>query len=300
MRRTTKLRGLSSCHPGETAFAVCFKRTGHFSPICAGRIYEEWTLLRDPLHPRPRGETFNVGIVIWNGNGHRVAVDEAAAKRAAKENPLIARNALGRLASAISSQLKKGGELTCGKFERMRANQSGIPFVFAEPCFVSIAETGIDPLEAVLQRLLNRIVRPRAVGTGLDESPTDDPVKDALWPLIAGNKVRMGHQLRGGKSGTRQPVDYFTSNNAGAALDVLHLERKSEGTIGGNARAEAFKVMDLKESNKLGHFYVLCRFSDEAKKHRANDFTRKAIASVGGEVVTRTEEAAEAMKRIAG
>ena len=51
-----------------------------------------------------RGETFNVGILVWNGAGYRLSIDPNAAKRAARENPLFARDALHGLESAVRAE----------------------------------------------------------------------------------------------------------------------------------------------------------------------------------------------------
>ena len=169
------------------------------------------------------------------------------------------------------------GHLTYETFEEMRANQPGIPFVLAEPCSVGIPDSGIDAMEATLQRLLDRVVRPMTVEAVTARAP-EAPLLAALDPLIQRGKVIQGRRFQGGLTRQRRPVDFFAEadDEKGVALDVLNFEKKSEESMGERADAEAFKILDLKQNRFLNEFYVFCLFPQQSAKVRATESARKA------------------------
>ncbi len=249
-----------------------------------------------------RGELFNVGVVVWTENTFRVAVDSVAARRAARENPLLARDAFRSLQDVLQTRI---GRLTPFSQEGMRElimNQPGLPVALAEPSYIRLTGATLDAADALdgaLQRLMDRLVSPQEVVEESISRAAEAPLDQRLAPLIGTGRVRKDYEVHGGRSGLPRHIDYFVDSAANVGLDTLRLDRGGEETLLGKADAEAFKIVDVLNSRKLSVYYVYCSLKDDPKWNQFNNDLRGVLASAGGTVLTRMEDAAASIEKAA-
>ena len=109
-----------------------------------------------------RGEEFNVGIIVWTPNGYSVAIDQEAVGRVVRENPHLERDALLFVEPTVRQTLKR----TVPPFSsegvlRVIKEQSGFPIHFTEARHTTLESDSEVGIPASMDRLMNRVVRPR-------------------------------------------------------------------------------------------------------------------------------------------
>lgn len=251
-----------------------------------------------------RGELLNIGIVIWAGGQFRVDIDQGAAKRAAKENPGLPADTFEHLSNPINERLWALTPINKTKFEKLRKNQRGTPYLFAQPQFVDVSGDSLDPLGESLERLMNRLVRPRTAVAKVKKSDevAEDPqitldLEEKVRPLINAGKVARKRVFRGKTSGKDRQIDFLFGTTA---LDILTIDPKDEeATI--HDDGEAFKILDLVDDINVKEYYVL-PFTKRGIVQGTLEEAQvtKAILSVGGKLVTNINEAEAVILRMVG
>jgi Protein of unknown function (DUF3037) len=240
-----------------------------------------------------RGERLNVGILVWGDDAYRLRLDDRAIERVVRENPLLERDALLYVAPMLTDALEATGGPASAAVEELLAAQKGFPIDLSEPRLTAVADGSGEALEATLQALTERVVRPRRRAGG-GSSPIDQ-VERKLAPLVKQGAVSRNHFFAATRTGVTRTVDFFANANVNTALDVVQLELKRADEIRHRADAEAFKVFDLKDRNDV-RFVVYCVFSDERGLRETNQNARQIIESIGAQVVTGLDEAANAIR----
>lgn len=240
-----------------------------------------------------RGERLNIGIMVWSDDAHRLRVDKSAVERVVRENPLLERDSLLYVAPMLTDALEATGGPAPAAVEELLSAQKGFPIDLSEPRATSVADTSDGALEETLQRLTDRVVRPRRRSRG-GSSPIKK-VEQRLAPLLKAGAVSRNHFFQSTRTGVSRTVDFFANSHRNTALDVVQLELQRADDIRSRADAEAFKVYDLKDQNDV-RFVVYCVFSDERGLRETNDNARQVIESIGADVVTGLDEATSAIR----
>ena len=237
-----------------------------------------------------RSEALNVGIVVWTNHMVRLSIDEHAVARVVRENPQLERDALFYLEPLLIEQFSTPSS-TAVQVHKLLAEQTGFPVLFSEPRLTAVGDGGID---ATLERLLNRIVRPRRRGGGAGGNPIETLAKQ-VRPLLQERHVQRNYSVLGSLSGIPRTVDFFANSGANVAVDVVRLAVSQADEIRKRADAEAFKVWDVLGGKQVSTFMTLCTFSSVGDLAEPNAHARRAIESAGARVVTVVEEAASAL-----
>jgi hypothetical protein len=106
-----------------------------------------------------RGESLNVGILLWDDEAFAIELDEKAVERVIRENPRLERNALLYVAPLLRDRLSDDTLPVPERVNRMLDSQKGYPIDLTSPRFTTI--DGARGWETELRRLTNRIVVPK-------------------------------------------------------------------------------------------------------------------------------------------
>src|SRR4051812_23339563 len=110
-----------------------------------------------------RNEALNVGILLWAEGGHRLRIDDAAVARVIRENPRLNRNALDGLRATLERELLPTPFTEEGLL-RLLESHPGFPVSLTEARYTTVAENLGAGLDDTLERLIERIVRPKRRG----------------------------------------------------------------------------------------------------------------------------------------
>ena len=237
-----------------------------------------------------RNEALNLGILAWTGSVFRLDIDDQAVARVVRENPHLERDALLYLEPLLLEQLSPAESLTI-KIHKLISQQKGFPVVFGEPRLTQVGDGGI---EATMERLLDRIVRPKRRTGGGAANPAELLAKH-LRPLLQSGIVQRHHSVSKSISGVPRTVDFFANSTVNVAVDVVRLAVSQADEIRKRADAEAFKVWDVLGRNQHLTFMAFCSFSPHSALTETNQRARKVIEAAGANVITVVEEAAAAL-----
>jgi hypothetical protein len=251
----------------------------------------------DPI----RGELFNVGVVIWCQGRFNIRIDQAAARRAAKENPALAIDAFSYLGETIHSRLLELNPINTTKFQALRKQERGTIYHFSEPQFAKVPPVGLDHLAVALDKLMDKLVSAKHAPALPSKQNPLHMLENEIAALIAESLVQRNHQIDGKKTMHPRRVDFFVrsgngirrSDGHGVALDVLRLDFKDEEAAIRRADAEAFKIFDVKDNGEVSDFYVwpIIEQDEPTEPRLIEEPTHKAIMSVGGKIVRSIAEA---------
>jgi len=243
-----------------------------------------------------RGESLNVGILLWNDTGFDLALERKAIDRVIRENPRLESDALLYVEPLLRDRLSDDSLPVAERIERMLETQKGYPIDLTPPRFTTLDEAhGFD---AELLKLTNRIVQPKRRSSGSQKAI--DVVERGLRRLLVTRAVSRNHFFAESKTGVARRVDFFANSTANVALDVVGLALKKADNVGQKADAEAMKVLDVLEgASAPAEFVVFCDFGthvDEA----VNSDARRVIEAQGATIVTDAVEATRVMTHAAG
>jgi hypothetical protein len=247
-----------------------------------------------------RGELFNVGVIVWSDTNFRVAVDQVAARRAARQCPGLARDAFRSLQQYLESRL---GRIATFGPDRMRDfidNQAGLPFALGEPLNTRLDRNQNDPVADVLQKLMDRLVSPQAsLDDALPAMQEIPPLEARLAPLLRNGRIQKDYEIRGGRSGLNRHIDYFANSAANVGMDLLALDRGGDETLLSKTDAEAYKIVDVLNSQKVKGYYICCSFKSDSKHEGINEDLKGILESAGGKIITNIDDAASRMEAAA-
>lgn len=243
-----------------------------------------------------RGESLNVGILLWDDSDFGVALENKAIERVVRENPRLERDALLYVEPMLRERLSDDGLPVPERVERMLANQRGYPIDLTPARFTTVEET--FDFDEELRRLTSRIVEPkRRTGGG---QRAIDLVERGLRLLVRTQRVSRNHFFPDTKTGVQRRADFFANSAANVALDVLGLTLKRADNVREKADAEAMKVYDvLGGPAPPSEYVVFCDFGvhvDDA----VNSDARKVLEAQGATIVTEADEATRMMTRAVG
>lgn len=237
-----------------------------------------------------RNEALNVGIIAWSEHAFRVRVDVEAIARVVRENPHLERDALAHLEAFLNEQLSRAApKFTPPGMLEFLERHPGFPVSLTEARYTTIEEHDPDPLTATVDRLLERIVKPRRRWGGAGLRPID-MLERRFRPFIDRHAIERNQPMTGSRTGLPRQVHFFVNSGANVALDVLQLALQRADDIRLRADAEAFKIFDLKGGEGL-NYGVYCAFSDKQELQETNLHAAKTLATAGAKVLGSLDEA---------
>lgn len=245
-----------------------------------------------------RNEARNVGLIIWDEHDCRLYIDDLAVERVVRENTFLERDALLYLEPFLRDELSVTSPFNRERFLTLLNNQRWFPVILTEPRYTTLQEDQPGALEATLERLLKRVVRPGQRGGGSGFNPVRALAK-RLRPLIQQQVLEPNHFFTASLTGLPRKVDFYANHGANTALDTLRLAIKDAGDIRTRVDAEAFKIEDICSKNNV-NFIVYCAFSNEQALADANESARHVMTSVGATVVTNLDDAAREVELAVG
>ena len=174
-------------------------------------------------------------------------MDDDAIARVIRENPALATDALASLEESLADGLETttgARGVVTGAREFLSA-QHGYPVVWTEPRATVVDDVTSQSLDATVDRLLARIVRPKRRSGGPRRPNPTETIEKTVQSLIAKRVVTRKHYFEKSLSGIPRGVDFFVNSTANLALDVVNLSVQSADEILKRADAEAFKVQDV-------------------------------------------------------
>lgn len=244
-----------------------------------------------------RGESLNVGILLWDTEAFQLRVDAKAIERVVRENPLLERDALLYVEPLLRERLStQVGASVVDRIESFLTSQRGFPIELSEPRSTSVEPgTGLD---VALERLARRIVRPKRRAGGRGTNPLQT-LERRLRPLLEAGAVHRNYFF---ESKTRVPrqADFYANSGGNVALDVLRLALAQGDAIRLRSDAEAMKVYDvLGANNPPNDYVVLCEFGNDPVLGETNENARTVIEAQGAKIVTDLDEATTLLKSAA-
>src|SRR5690349_4309458 len=98
--------------------------------------YSVLKYIADPV----RAEALNIGIVVWAEDQVSVRVDDSAVDRVVRDHPHLARDALLYVEPLVRHRISEAGGPAQGGVQRCIDDQSGLPLLWTEPRFTSVAD----------------------------------------------------------------------------------------------------------------------------------------------------------------
>jgi hypothetical protein len=240
-----------------------------------------------------RGETFNIGIVVWDDENHQLRLDDEAILRVNRENPQLPKDALLCYEDSLRRHLTPDGRVRGEDIDKrimeLVHDPRWFPLQVTEPLYTAIPEGVEDPLEWTLNTLLLGMITPRKRSGGGGISLTTMFTRH-LNPLIAQGAVYKNHPLNGKRSDTPWMIQFFANSGANVALDTLQLALKKADDIRERSIVEAYKVEDVLASQDI-KYVVYCRTSPDEKLKEYNDSALSLIKKSGAIVTTDMQRA---------
>lgn len=243
-----------------------------------------------------RGESLNVGILLWDESAFRVGVDAQAIERVIRENPLLERDSLLYVEPLLSEQLSESELPLMTRVERLLSSQRGFPIDITDPRFTTITDDG--GLDATLDRVTERVVRPKRRARGSGAHPAQQ-MERRLKRQIATEAVARNHFFGRSKTGVPRKADFFANSGNNVALDVIRLAIRRADEIRIRADAEAFKVYDVLEANSVADYFVFCEFGSDRALEETNENARTVMETQGAKVLTDLDEATTVLMKAA-
>jgi Protein of unknown function (DUF3037) len=85
-----------------------------------------------------RGESLNIGVLVWAVDDFRLHIDQKAVDRVIKENPRLATDALLYVEPMLTEQLSTGVVALPSRINTLLTDPHRFPLVFSEPRFTAI------------------------------------------------------------------------------------------------------------------------------------------------------------------
>lgn len=247
-----------------------------------------------------RGERLNIGILLWDDGStdYRLELDRKAVERVIRENPRLERDALLYIEPMLTEQLASAVTPVPARIKSILAKQTGFPLDISDPRFTTIAGDE-DGLDATLERLVKRIVRPKRRGFDANPRPAD-LVASRLKPLLRTNAVSRSYHFGSTKSGVDRYADFFANSGANVALDVLQLAVTKAEEIRRRADAEAYKIHDVMAGEgEVNKYLVYCQLGEDRQLSDIYGQARTVIESEGATVLTELDAAVSAISNAA-
>lgn len=243
-----------------------------------------------------RGESLNIGIVVWDERQFRLAVNDKAVARVIRENPRLESDALLYVEPLLRERLESGSGSVPKRVEHMLTTQKGFPIDLSEPRFTRV--DGSAELDAALHRLSGRIVEPKR-RTGAPQDDVRRMVERGLAAFLKSNRIMQNHFFGASLTGVQRRADFYANSTANVALDVLPLVLQRADAVRQKADAEAMKVYDVLGGDGAPSAYVVfCNFGPHVGDE-VNGDARRVIEAQGARVVTDVGEATSVMARAA-
>ncbi len=256
----------------------------------------EYVVIRYIADPG-RNEPLNVGIVVWDDRGYRLRVDREAVARVIRDHPHLERDALLYLEPALHQQLPKDASFSARSMDEWLDQQKGFPVLFSDARLTTVDPLQPDGLDQALDRLIDRVVRPRRRTGGYTGSPYRDFAR-RLRPLIYRRLIYQDYVLQSQRTGLPWAVDFFANSGKNLVLDTLALATHKADQIRQRAAAEAFKLDDIGIGGSVvPRCYVFCSFLPDEELSEANDGARRILEAVGATVVTDLDETVKLVQR---
>lgn len=246
-----------------------------------------------------RGESLNIGILVWAGDEFRLNLDDAAVKRVITENPRLDSDSLLYVEPLLNERLSSAIVPVPSRIKTLLEGQRGFPIDLSEPRFTTVDPLDEGGLDATLERLTKRVVRPRR-RSGRSGPDPGELLERRLKPRIRADTVTRNHFFEKSKSGVPRKADFFVNSGANVALDTLRLAIQRADEIRRRADAEAFKVYDVQQVDRDVSFFVFCQFGQDDDLADANQNARKVIETQGAKIVTDLDEAVDLLASAAG
>lgn len=242
-----------------------------------------------------RGESLNIGILLWDEDSYRFSVDEKAVERVIRENPLLERDALLYVEPVLSEQLSTAVVPVAARIKSMLGGQRGFPIQLSDARFTMLDEDG--GMDATIERLTNRIVTPKRRTGGHTPRPVD-LLERRLTPLLRSEAISRNHFFNHSRTGVPRKADFFANSGANVALDVVKLAITRADEIRLRSDAEAFKVYDVLEAddNDVNDYFVFCEFAENQELEETNHNARTVIEQQGATVVTSLDAATSVLE----
>ncbi len=242
-----------------------------------------------------RNEPINVGIVVWTELTSSFRLEPTALERVVRENPHLDKDSLlyldPFLRQTFAPERPLDGPQT---IERRLREQRLFPVVFSEPRFTTAADGSEGALEAALDRLLIRVVRPPKRRGGGRRLGAEDALAKRWKPWL-GREILRNHVFGASRSGNPRKVSFYANSGANVAVDVLRLAIQKGDEIVQRADAEAFKIEDITAAQQL-QFIVHCDLQPGDEYSAVNETALRSIASVGAVVATELDDVAERLE----
>lgn len=240
-----------------------------------------------------RNEPVNVGIVLWSPVGLQLTIDQSAVDRVIRDNPRLHRDALLGLEGMLRSQLGVDETHAPADLDR-RVNQlPGFPVALTETRYTSLASEEVGAIANEVDRLVERIVRPRRRFGAAPESLAES-LERQLRPLIAAQRVFRNHVFERTTTGVPRRIDFFANSHTNVGVDLLRLNLKRADEIRLRADAEANKVRDIADENEIG----LLVFLDVSTSDDVAEATRHARLILDATPAEVTDDVSEVLDRL--
>lgn len=239
-----------------------------------------------------RGENLNIGILLWEVDSaeYRLGFDQKAIDRIVSWNPHLERESLRYIEPMLNERLGSAIAPATARINAMIDHEGGFPLNFTEPRFTTVADDE-DGLDATLERLLQRVVKPRQRRAPQDR-PADQMAR-MISPLLKANKVSRNYAFGDTRTGVMRSADFFANSGANVALDIVKLALQRRNQIRERADAEAFKVSDVLGGDApVNQYFVLCQLRPEPEYREANEEVHTIIEGQGATVLTDMNDAA--------
>jgi hypothetical protein len=243
----------------------------------------------DPI----RGEVFNIGIIAWNDEEYRIALNEDAAQRSVNQSPFLAKDAWVHYEQFFRDLLCPDGEFDREALNRFIAEPKGETLRLTKPAYVRLSD-GPDAFNQRLDEIVKRLVRPVHRGGG-STTPVSE-LRSRLLRHLRSKAVHQNHAFSDTRSGVPRTCHFYANSGANIALDALRIDVSKASDAFERVDAEATKVADVLERNDL-RYVVYCRSAEDEHHHFVTDRARKVLHSFGAEVVTSAEEASQLLER---
>lgn len=249
--------------------------------------------IADPARDEPQ----NVGVLAWTTQYHRLQIDEEAVMRVIRDNPRLHPDSLLFLEPALTDRLG----LDAWRPDAVVAftqTQKGYPFLLTEPRATSVTADDPEALADTVQRLVERVVRPRRRYGRSGEAPFQI-LERRIYPLLRSEAVSANHFFARTRTGVPRRVDFFANHGANLAVETLKLDLKRGQEIILRADAQANKVTDIRDENDVS-VVVYATFSEADETREVNQQARQILTSSSARLVDSIDDVVEEIVTAAG
>lgn len=244
-----------------------------------------------------RDEPHNVGVLAWTDLHHRLQIDDEAVMRVVRDNPRLHPDSLLFLEPAISDRLGLEDWRPAAVAE-FTAQQKGYPFLLSEPRMTTVSANDSESLADTVQRLVDRVVRPRRRYGRSSELPFD-LLERRIQPLLRLQAVSQNHFFAQTRTGVPRRVDFFANHGANLAVETLKLDLKRGQDIILRADAQANKVADIRSVNDVT-VVVFATFSEAEDTREVNLHARQILETSTARLVDSLDDVVDELATAAG